>query len=255
PATPIGWLMLGIAALVGASLLAALITIRALLAGVSPHGWVRWTAWAQNSIGIPSLGALILIFLLFPDGKLLSRRWRWVARLAVVGTIWFTAGIALDAAPVELSPHLPKVGNPIGVRALAGFSNGPAFLVIVLLLILAVVGLLVRLRRSSGEERQQLKWFAYAAGVSVGLLILAIPATSLSPALSNAMVTGAFSFGFAFLVPAAAALAILRYGLYEIDVVINKTIVYGLLAAFFTAVYVAVVVGIGTAIGSARNPF
>src|SRR5439155_16960814 len=74
PANPIGWLMLPVAALVGASLLAALITIRALLAGVSPHGWVRWTAWAQNSIGIPALGALILIFLLFPYGKLLSRR-------------------------------------------------------------------------------------------------------------------------------------------------------------------------------------
>src|SRR6266581_533450 len=89
----------------------------------------------------------------------------------------------------------------------------------------------------------QLKWFAYAAGVSVALLILAIPATTLSPTLSNAMFGAAFSFGFAFMVPAAAALAILRYGLYEIDVVINKTIVYGLLAAFFTAVYVAVVVG------------
>src|SRR2546427_12183765 len=75
PSNPIGWLMLGFAALVGASLLAALIAIRALLAGVSPHGWVRWTAWLENSIGPPPLGALILIFLLFPDGKLLSRRW------------------------------------------------------------------------------------------------------------------------------------------------------------------------------------
>src|SRR5204862_3585628 len=167
--------------------------------------------------------------------KLLSGRWRWVARLTVVCSIGFTAGGALDAAPLELLPHLPKVGNPVGVRALAGFSNGPAFLLIVVLIVVAMASLLVRLRRSSGEERQQLKWFAYAAGVSVGLLILAIPATSLSPALSNAMVTGAFSFGFAFLVPAAAALAILRYGLYAIDVVIDKTIVYGLLAAFFTS--------------------
>src|SRR5205814_741291 len=142
PENPIGWLMLFISTSVGVSGLAALVTIRALLTGASPHGWVRWTAWAQNWIGNPALGALIL-------------------------------------------------------------------------LIFGVVGLLVRLRRSRGEERQQLKWFAYAASVSVAILILAIPAVSLSPSLSNAMFTGAFSLGFAFMVPAAAALAILRYGLYE----------------------------------------
>src|SRR5439155_6083823 len=83
-----------------------------------------------------------------------------------------------------------------------------------------------------------------------GLLILAIPAVSLSPALSNAMFTGAFNFGFAFLVPAAAALAVLRYGLYEVDVVINKTLVYFSLAAVITAIYVGIVVGIGAIIGS-----
>jgi signal transduction histidine kinase len=253
PGNPIGWLMLGIATLVGTSGLAALIAIRALLAGVSPHGWVRWAAWVQNWIGNPALGALILIFLLFPDGKLLTRRWRWAARLTVVGSVFVVAGTAFDAAPVELSPRLPKVGNPVGVRALAGFANGPSFLPIILLLILAVVGLLVRLRRSSGEERQQLKWFAYAASVSVGLLILAIPATTLSPSLSNAMFAGAFSLGFPFLVPAAAALAILRYGLYEIDVVINKTLVYFSLAAVITAIYVGIVVGIGALIGSKGN--
>jgi hypothetical protein len=154
PANPIGWLMLAVAILVGTSGLAGLISIRALLVGVSPYGWVRWTAWLQNSIGTPPLGALILIFLLFPNGKLLSRRWRWVARLAVVGSGWFVAGVALDAAPVELSPHLPKLGNPVGVRALAGFSSGPAFLLIVVLIVLAMVSLLLRLRRSSGEERQ-----------------------------------------------------------------------------------------------------
>src|SRR5439155_12763527 len=168
--------------------------------------------------------------------RLLTRRWRWVARLTVLGSVGFVAGVALDAAPVALSPHLPKVGNPVGVRALAGFSNGPAFFVIVVLIVIAMASLLLRLRRSRGEERQQLKWFAYAASVSVGLLILAIPATSLSPAPSNAMFTGAFSLGFAFLVPAAAALAILRYGLYEVDVVINKTLVYFSLAAVVTAI-------------------
>src|SRR5438874_873452 len=108
PANAVGWLMLFIAITVGVSLLAALIAIRALLVGVSPHGWVRWPAWVQNWFGNPALGGLILIFFLFPDGKVLSGRWRWVARLTVVCSIGFTAGVALDAAPLELLPHLPK---------------------------------------------------------------------------------------------------------------------------------------------------
>src|SRR5438552_6557000 len=145
PANPIGWLMLFIATFVGASVLAALVTIHALLVGVSPHGWVRWTAWVQNWIGNTALGALILIFLLFPDGKLLSRRWRWVARLTVVGTVGFAAGTALDSAPLELSRHLPKVGNPVGVPALAGFANGTTFLVILILILVAMASLFLRL--------------------------------------------------------------------------------------------------------------
>jgi signal transduction histidine kinase len=253
PANPIGWLMLTIAALVAVSGVGSLVTIRALLTGASPHGWVRWTAWLQNWIGNLALGSLILIFLLFPDGKVLSRRWRWFVWLTVVGTVLFAAGTALDGAPIELSPHLPKVRDPVGVRVLAGFANGPSFLLIVILIVVAMVSLILRLRRSRGEERQQLKWFAYAAGVSVGLLILAIPAVSISNALSNAMFTTAFTLGFAFLVPASAALAVLRYGLYEVDVVINKTLVYFCLAAVITAIYVGIVVGIGAMIGSKGN--
>jgi signal transduction histidine kinase len=207
----------------------------------------------QNWIGNPALGALILIFLLFPDGKVLSRRWRWPARLAIIGSLWFAAGTAVDAAPVELSPRLPKVGNPIGIQALAGFSNSPTFLLIVILMVMAMASVLLRLRRSRGEERQQLKWFAYAAGVSVAAVSLKIPAAGLSSTLSNVMFAAAFSLGFAFLVPAAAALAILRYGLYEVDVVINKTLVYFSLAAVITAIYGGIVVGIGAIIGSKGN--
>src|SRR5437016_2597979 len=122
-----------------------------------------------------------------------------------------------------VGPSTPRLWNSRHTCRRWGIpsASGRSFLLIVVLIVVAMASLLLRLRRSRGEERQQLKWFAYAASVSVGLLILAIPAITLSPTLSNAMFTGAFSLGFAFLVPAAAALAILRHGLYEIDVVIK----------------------------------
>jgi signal transduction histidine kinase len=255
PTNAIGWMLLGIPTSVGISTLADHVARRGLLAGASPRGWPRWSAWVHNWDGLLGLGLLILVLLLFPDGRPLSRRWRWVVWMAVVFSVGLAAATALDPSPVQLSPGLPSLDNPIGVRPLAGIGNSVAFLGLILLLVLAAVGLLLRLRRSRGEERQQLKWFAYAACVSVGAVIVAIPLISLSKAVSDAVFAGAFAFGFSVALPGAATLAILRYGLYEIDVVINKTLVYGVLAAFFTAVYVAVVVGIGAAIGSARNPF
>jgi signal transduction histidine kinase len=253
PTNAIGWMLLSLATVVGVLTLANHVAIHALLAGVSPHGWVRWTAWVQKWIGPLVLGLLILVLLLFPDGRPLNRRWRRVAWISVVVSVGFVAATSLDPTPVQLSPHLPDLGNPVGVRALSGFYNSPAFLVLLLFFVLGLVALLLRLRRSAGEERQQLKWFAFAVGVSVAALVIAIPLGAVSQALSNAALGAAFTFGFFIAVPGAAALAILRYGLYEIDVVINKTVVYGLLAAFITVVYAGVVVGVGTAVGSRGN--
>ena len=254
PENPIGWMLLGIATFVGISALTSYVAIHALLAGASPQGWPGWMAWVHNWISNLAIGLLILVFLLFPDGRPLSRRWRWVVWATIVISIGFAAGTVLDSTPVQLSAHLPSLGNPIGVQALAGFANSAAFLVMVLLLVIAVVGLFLRLRRSRGEERQQLKWFAYAAGVSVGALVVAIPLTAVSQALSNVVFSAGFNFGFAIALPGAAALAILRYGLYEIDVVINKTVVYGSLAVFITLVYVGLVVGVGTLVGHRGSP-
>ncbi len=255
PTNAIGWMLLAGGTILGISALADHIAIRALLAGVSPKGWPVWPTWVHNWVGNLALGVLILVFLLFPDGKPLSRRWRWVVRVTVVISIGYAVGTALDPMPVQLSPHLPRLGNPLGVPAMTGFSNSLAFLGTFLLLILAGVGLLLRLRRSGGEERQQLKWFAYATGVSVGALVVGVLLgfTPQTRALSDAAFNGAFTFGFSIAVPGAAALAILRYGLYEIDVVINKTLVYFSLAAVITAIYVGIVVGIGAVINARGN--
>jgi len=252
PKNPIGWLMLGIAVGNGVSAFAWLIALRALLAGASPHGWSRWFAWVHGWIGGLVGGAFILVFLLFPDGKPFSSRWRWIVKLTVIVSIAGTVFSALAPASAKLASHLPSLSNPIGVPAVKGFS-GPPSLALAILVLLALVSLVRRLRRSRGDERQQLKLFAYAVSVSLGLVIVAIPLPLISQALSDAVFNGAILFGFAFAIPGAVAFAILRYGLYDIDVVINKTVVFGALAGFITAVYVGIVVGIGEAIGQGTS--
>src|SRR5437899_8554893 len=95
-------------------------------------------------------------------------------------------GLALDPTPIALSKRLPKLRNPIGLAAFAGFTNSPAFFLLLILLILGLVSLLLRLKRSKGEEQQQMKWFVWAAGVSVSTLVLALPLSGLSSSLGNA---------------------------------------------------------------------
>jgi signal transduction histidine kinase len=254
PKNPIGWLMLGIAVCTGVSALTWLIALRAILAGASPDGWPRWFAWLYGWIGGLAACAFILVFLLFPDGKPFSPRWRWIVKLTVITSIASTVSSALAPSSVKLTSHLPRLANPIGVSAVKAFG-GPANLSIAILVLLALVSLVRRLRRSSGDEHQQLKLFAYAVVVSLGLVIIAFPLPAISQALSDAVFNGAILFGFGFAAPGAVALAILQYGLYEIDVVIRRTIVYGAMAAFISVVYIALVVGIGSVVGSAHNPF
>jgi signal transduction histidine kinase len=252
PENAIGWIFLTIAVTVGISALADHVAVRALLEGVSPQGWPRWPAWLHNWIGNVGLGALVLVLLLYPDGKPLSPRWRWVAWFSVGVSIAFCAVFIIDNSPIRVSSRLPALPSPIHVPSFVDLS-GILFLSICSLLVAGLVSLVLRLRRSFGDERQQIKWFVYATGVSIGVLALAFPLSYVSLPLSDAAFTVAFTVGFTIAVPAAAGLAILRYGLYEIDVVINKTLVYFFLAAVVTAIYVAIVVGIGAIIGARGN--
>jgi signal transduction histidine kinase len=156
-------------------------------------------------------------------------------------------------APIQLSTRLPSVANPLAVPALDGLTNGSPLtgIALVLVLVLLVASVVVRFRRSRDVERSQLRWFAYAAGAALGLIILAFPFPTGSPG-DVAWLAGIL--GLAVLVPAAIGLAIMRHGLYDIDVFVSRTIVYGSLAVFITAVYVGIAVGIGTLVGSGGKP-
>jgi hypothetical protein len=249
PTNTIGWMFSATALLASTAGLAAeyatytLVTRPGSLPGATFAAWYASWPWYLAI-------ALVLVFtpLLFPTGRLLSPRWRPVAWLAGAATGAFTVLAALQA---NLGPARdPLIANPIGV---AGLENpeestvGVALLVLLTVLMLVAIGSLVlRFRRSRGEERQQLKWFTYAAAL-VPLFVLADFLPGMVGDLASAV-------PIVFL-PVAAGIAILRYRLYDIDRLINRTLVFGLLTALLAGVYAATVLVLGQVFGGVgRDP-
>ena len=241
PRNPIGWLFLAAGFILGVSGFGTSYALHALVVdpGSLPAG--RAAAWMSNWTGFIPLGVLCFLFLLFPTGHLRSARWRPAA--------WFVGGaftlirlILVVSTMTWSHPYRPPASDGSGVH---WWVILPLLFVAALAVSLAAV--VVRFRGSSGEERLQLKWFATGAAAVVAALIPTFESSA--PAF---LVLQSLAFLFLF---TAVAVAVLKYRLYDIDVVINKTVVYASLAAFFTAVYVAVVVGLGTAIGSTHDPF
>jgi signal transduction histidine kinase len=184
------------------------------------------------------------LFLLFPTGRMPSPRWRIVAWVSVVALVVLAVGVAFDPGPL---PDFPSMNNPYGVSSLR-WANTAGSLIVLAAVLPSVASLIVRFRRSRGEERAQMKWFVLGAVVLIAVFIPAIIGPGRTPEFLTVLMGLALG-----LLAIATGIAILKYRLYDIDVVINKTVVYGLLAGFFTAVYVAIVVGIGAALGSRSN--
>ncbi|HCP61920.1 MAG TPA: hypothetical protein DIU14_05535, partial [Actinobacteria bacterium] len=251
PRNPIAWVFLAIGlsqslavfALYGTALVAA--GDRSTWADVLT--WMETWVWSPGFVFIPTL-----LLQLFPTGRPLSELWRWLVRATLLGLGMGMLGLAFHrqttgrtaAANVPLGYRSPvPTGHAFDPVAAAGF------VVLVLCTVASVVSIIARYRRSRGEEREQLKWFAAAAVGTVALLTYG----SLLPATMPVGIRAVTFVGIPLL-PVAAAVAIMKYRLYDIDVVINKTVVFGALAAFITAVYVAIVVGIGAAIGQGSKP-
>jgi hypothetical protein len=214
---------------------------------VSPRGLpaVRWVAWVGNWIWVPAHGCIALLFLLFPNGRLLSPRWRPVTWAALGATAVLLIAAACHPGPLEVGGStgdaevLPGFDNPLGVAA---FGPIVAAMVVVVqaIEVLGIASLALRFRRSRGEERQQLKWVAYA-GVFYGLLTVVLVvghSSGLIPeegTLWLEVLDQATAFGLLV----AIAVAVLKYRLYDIDRIINRTVVYGLLTAALGLCYVA----------------
>ncbi len=211
-------------------------------------------AWVGTWAFGVSISVLPLLLLLFPSGRLPTPGWRWLAWLAGIGTV--TTFLASGFLPLD---PWPGMQNPLGLpgatgmlrllRNVAGASQ-------LLLILAALIGLVLRFRRSIGDERLQLKWFTYAAALApVDIIAWSLYFGVLrgtDPLVGS--VIQLFTFVSVASVPVAIGIAILKYHLYDIDLVINRTLVYGSLAAFITAVYIGIVVGIGELLGTGGRP-
>jgi hypothetical protein len=180
-----------------------------------------------------SWALLALLLLLFPTGQLPSPRWRPVAWAA--SAVLVLAAFSAPFLPGPPAPGLPP--NPIAIPALEGvlrLAYAAAGVVLAGVILAALVSLIVRFRRARGVERQQLKWFAYSTA-----LLLLLPVPALLGAALPSPADGLMTFAIVSTLPVAIGLAVLRYRLYDIDRLINRTLVYGLLTALLSLGYVA----------------
>ncbi len=186
----------------------------------------------------------VLVPLLFPDGRPPSVRWRLLIYLGACGLVLFTLGVAL--LPDELNEYGVESGNPLALEAVepvAGAFPPLGLLSLGLAAIGAWISLVLRLRRSRGEERQQIKWFAYAAGVAA--LALAITFVAWANGSDSVFWDVLLSVTLVAVLPAAIGVAILRHRLYDIDLLINRTLVYGGLTMATVGSYLLLVLGFG----------
>jgi len=256
PSNPIGWLLLTAGFLSGLQIFGgeygtfSLARHGGSLPLTNALGWVQSWLWVVSiTIGVVVMG------LLYPTGTLLSRRWRPALVLAIVAGATFAAAMASTTGQVTSMPlgftnpygHVPFSAPPV---------QGATGLLFFIALGCAVVALVRRFRHSSGDQHEQMKWIAYASAFVVVTLVPDIVINSVQGGIAQGFVGKLFAvltLTSVGLIPVAAGIAILTKRLYDIDVVINKTLVFGAVAAFITVVYVAVVAGIGAAVGSRSN--
>jgi signal transduction histidine kinase len=251
PGHRIGWLF---------SLIGLLVALNGLAYAYATYGiyaasWSvpRVTAAVQGwgQVTAPLLG---LSLLLFPDGRLPSRRWWPVAAMSLVAIVGFLLAALLRPGPFD--DPFTIVSNPLGVRGLRDAMiavNGGSWALTSVAMALGVLAVFIRLRRARGVERRQLE-LVLAVAAAVGAVTAGVMGTWYvwpEGGLPERMAVMGLAFT-AF--PVAAGVAILRHRLYDIDVVINRALVYGALTVLLAATYVAIALLLGTALGSGSAP-
>jgi len=210
------------------------------LVGVVHHPGAAFAAWVASWNWLPGQVAIAAVLpLFFPNGRLPSRRWRWALWVSATGILLGTIGLAVQPGPLFL---FPGVTNPYSAPGFAPLTTGivrASFVLIGAGVLLAAASVSVRYRSSQYRERQQLKWFAYAAAVAALAVVTTIVLRAgFDPSADLQLVVVAYWLSLGAL-PVAIGIAVLRHRLYDIDVLISRTFVYGSLLALAAGIYSA----------------
>ncbi len=241
PRNPIGWLFCALGLVAAVLLFCGEYAAYSLLArpGSLPGGEAM--AWISSWLWVAHSGLFAFLGLLFPDGRLPTPRWRPFAWLVGAAILAGSIAMAFSPGPVD---GLGAIRNPLGIGGVPNFS-GPVEVIVFALTLAAAVSVLVRLRRASGVEQQQIKWFAYAAAVLACGAFVSYVVSDVVDAWWLRWEVGfvATVVGLAGL-PVALGIAILKYRLHDIDLIINLTLVYGILTAVLAGVFEVMVVSL-----------
>jgi hypothetical protein len=246
PGNPIGWIFCAAALFQGLAVFGDEYATYALITRPGSLTLGPEMSWLTEWIWAPGLG-LILVFLplLFPDGRPPSRRWRWVAWLGGISIVMIVV-LAMVILWSERGTQLLRdpVSDEAGPAWILGLLvEAVAFPLMLVAGLAAVISLFVRFRRARGDERQQIKWFASASALTLGFVFVL---QTLNNTQNSLLEAGLATVALILIpsIPVATGVAILRYRLYDIDRLINRALVYGLLTAMLAVVYLASVVAL-----------
>ncbi len=262
PENPIGWICLAVGTIWMLGEVAMAYGVYGLLARPGSVPFPAEVGSLGDGLWAPALGLLgTYLILLFPDGRLPSRRWRPVAWLSGAVIVLASAGVALFPEPL---PQLGGIQNPFGLYGYpeVAYAMFNVLLLLPLCILASAASLIVRFRRSGSEVREQIKWIAFAASL-LGLVLLVEVVSALIVAPDNFGTGGTQPFWLKLLqdavtlsyagIPVAVGFAVLKHRLYDIDIVINRTLVYGALTASVVAIYVLVVGYLGALFRTGGN--
>jgi hypothetical protein len=247
PANLIGWLLLGAAFVLSARALADEYALHAAAGAATPSPAI-WAAWYINwslTLLFPC-GVITFLLLLFPDGRLLTPRWRFPAWAAAGLSILFLVMSWLDSGPISLRPGRRTVPNPTGIHSSVNTSQSTlldnmTWILGWIIMLAALASVVVRYRRSGAEERLQLKWFAWAVVTSLGVMTALLP-VAVSGNAGQAVYDAAIAVGIGLALPLAIGVAVLKYRLYAIDKIISRTVSYVLVTGTVVGVYLGCVI-------------
>jgi signal transduction histidine kinase len=264
PENPIGWLILAGAGSIAAGALSDLSGSLLIHAHAAAGKWVALGGLLWSGGVSASSLCFLLAALLFPDGHLSSRRWRWVvygiAALALLTLVYAATSPAKGVLGIGFSSDASvNATSPLAIAGLAGIGSAASTVLWIAPItadLLAVLSVLLRLRGATAERRHQVKWFAAGLATTVAFEVVfpSFLPSAANPGPLELSVLGVSAVIGGLAVPVTVAVAVLKYRLYDIDIIINRTLVYAALAAFITAVYIGIAVGIGTLVGSGGQP-